>query len=58
MKKFLHGKRFPEYLRRTIDLKNVECAQPVDYVGIPIMNLLDDATFCQEGNNQVIYNQG
>jgi hypothetical protein len=52
MKQFLYDKRFPEYLRRTIDLKNAKCAQPKTYAGVHILKLPDHATFCEDGRKK------
>lgn len=53
MNTFLHDERFPEYLRRTKDLKNAECAQPTSYAGVGILKLADDPTFCKDGGEEI-----
>ena len=48
MNTFLHDKRFPQYLRRTTDLKDAQCAQPTSHAGVQILLLTNDPTFCQD----------
>lgn len=53
MNTFIHDERFPEYLRRTKDLKNAECAQPMSYAGVGILKLADDPTFCKDDGEEI-----
>lgn len=58
MNTFLNAKRFPEFLKRTTDLKTATCNEPANFKGLEVLKLADRPTFCKHTSTDRTTSEG